>query len=278
MKKNVWKKRMQALLLVVCLIGGIFLYTKVTISAEVNETEVIVTAIDIPPSTQITEEMLTVHSTASRGIPTNAVLKAEDIIGKWTISGYGMSKNSYIYDDKIVNQEELPNAGILELEENEVALPLLVDLESSLGNSIVPNANVDLYFKSILYQDDSEKALYGRLASQVRVVAIKDSKASNVFATEGKTAKSKEEVTNQEAQSMARIYIFAIPEELGELMNKAKMLGEITPIATGKSNNTDLETIAEESEVVKYIEEATFKVNQEPQANLTEESTSENKN
>lgn len=275
MKKNLWKKRLQALLLVVCLIGGIFLYTKVTISAEVNETEVIVTAVDIPPSTQITKEMLTVHSTASRGIPTNAILKPEDIIGKWTVSGYGMSKNSYIYEDKIVNQEELPNAGILELKENEIALPLLVDLETSLGNSIVPNANVDLYFKSILYQGDTAKALYGRLASQIRVVAIKDSSASNVFDTDGKTNEKRTEVTNQEAQSMARIYIFAIPEELGELMNKAKMLGEVTPIATGKSNETDLEVIAEESDVVKYIEEASFTVNEEVEGQVTEEIASE---
>ncbi len=52
--------------------------------------------------------------------------------------------------NKVVKKEELPDSAILNLKDGEVAFPLLVDLETSSGNSIIPNTYVDLYFKQVV--------------------------------------------------------------------------------------------------------------------------------
>lgn len=50
----------------------------------------------------------------------------------------------------MVSKDELPDAAILNLKPSEVAFPLLVDIETSSGNSIIPESHVDLYFKEQL--------------------------------------------------------------------------------------------------------------------------------
>ncbi len=262
MKKTVWRKRIVSMLTVFALVVGIVLYTKVSINAEVNETEVIVTKTDIPPRTLITKEMITKHSVPSRAVPTNAVLNPDEILGKWTVAGYGVAANSFIYADKIVEQSELPDAGVLELKDGEVAIPLLVDLESSLGNSIIPDTHIDLYFKNLLYEENKNdpKALFGKLASNIRVVAVKDAQAANVFSTEGYTNGEEQDATKPktETSTLAKIYIFAVPVQIGEMINRAKLLGEVLPIATGNTYDADLEVLTDKNSVVKYIENATF--------------------
>ncbi|NUH84755.1 hypothetical protein HUN92_13600 [Bacillus firmus] len=262
-KKSIWKKRIISLLTVVALIGSIFIYTQFTIKAEINEREVIVTKTEIPPRTEITEDMLETIVVPTQGIPSDAVNSKEDIVGKWTVAGYGIPSHSFIYGKKIVSKSEMPDAGILELEENEVAFPLLVDLETSLGNSIIPDSKVDLYFRSLVEQDEKSKAIYGKLASKVRVVAVKDADAQMVFDPEGYQQGKKQDNTNKEQTSLAKIYIFAIPEELNGLINKAKLLGQIVPIATGKSDEVEEEATNEESEVIKYVEESSVSLEKE---------------
>jgi pilus assembly protein CpaB len=219
--------------------------------------------------------MLVEHSVPSRAIPLNAVLDANEIIGKWTLAGYGISKNSFIYEEKIVEQSELPDAGLLELKEDEVAVPLLVNLESSLGNSIIPNTHIDLYFQDIVLDDNDKKALYGKLISNVRVVAVKNAQASDVFDVEGYNNGQKNDTSNNNSKTMAKIYIFAVPSEMGGVVNKAKMLGNVIPIATGKSYFEDIDTVLESNEVVQYIQDSTFGGDQEYEMLLEEEQAEE---
>lgn len=261
-RKGVWKRRIASLLTVVALVTTILIYTNFTIKAEVNEREVVVTQTDIPPRTEITEDMLVSIFVPTQGIPNDAIKSKEEIIGKWTAAGYGIPSHSFIYKNKIVDKNEMPDAGILELEENEVAFPLLVDLETSLGNSIIPNSKVDLYFRSLIKEDEGSKAIYGKLATQVRVVAVKDADASNVFDPEGYQQGKEQKQTGKEQYSLAKIYIFAIPDELNTLVNKAKLLGEIVPIATGKTKLEKTKTTNTEEEIMKFIEKSTFELKQ----------------
>ncbi|MEH6944651.1 hypothetical protein [Bacillus sp. JJ722] len=203
--------------------------------------------------------MLTTISVPNQGIPTNTIRDKEDMIGKWTVSGFGIPKNSFIYTDKIVDKSELPDAGILDLKEGEVAFPLLVDLETSLGNSIIPDTKVDLYFRNVVNEGDNDKAIYGKIASQVRVVAVKDAEASNVFDAEGNaTDPEVQGAVDSSDKNLAKIYIFAIPESMSDLIGKAKLLGEIVPIATDDAYDMDSKATSEPNEVVQYIEKASL--------------------
>lgn len=259
MKKKMWKKRIFSLVSVFVLIGAILTYTRFTIKAEINEVEVTVSKVDIPPRTEITEDMVETITIPLKGVPTAAYRHKDDIIGKYPVSGYGISKNSFIYQDKVVTKDQLPDVGILKLKDDEVAFPLLVDLETSLGNSILPDTYVDLYFKSEIKDTNTTKAIYGKLASQVRVVAVKDADASNVFDNEGIRV---EEQTNTQKQSLAKIYIFALPDELNEIVNKAKIIGNIVPIATANSyvKNSDSDVEMNETDILEYIESFSYDV------------------
>lgn len=257
-KKKGFKQNLIAGSSAIVLLAGVVGYTQYKIRAEVDEVPVIYTKSEIAPRTEITKNMLVVRNVPSKALPPNAITDMKKVVGKWTVSGYGLSKNSLVYKDKISSKEKLPDSAILELKENEVAFSLLVDLETSLGNSIVPNSKVDLYFrtKKDAASQEGMNVLYGKLASQIRVVAVKDAQAANVFETEGVQPEQKDDsmTSTNKQNTMASIYIFAVPQEVNALLNKAKLVGDVVPVATSeayKYNKND-EKI-DESMVVKYI-------------------------
>lgn len=255
MRKNLWKKRILSVIVVALLITSIVSYTKFSVKAQVNLTTAYFTKVQIPPRTKITENMILTRKVSSDSIPPNAITNKKDILGKYTLDGYGYSVNSYFYKTQLINKDELPDYGILQLKKGEVAFPLLVDLETSLGNSIIPNSKVDLYFRTLTKEGTQSKVIYGKLVSQVRVVSVKDAEASNVFDSKGNQVDSNKD---NQSKSLAKIYIFAIPEKLNALINKAKLLGEIIPIATGDSYNQEAKTTGTQNEVIKYIEDASY--------------------
>lgn len=257
-KKKGFKQNLIAGSSAIVLLAGVVGYTQYKIRAEVDEVPVIYTKSEIAPRTEITKNMLVVRNVPSKALPPNAVTDMKKVVGKWTVSGYGLSKNSLVYKDKISAKEKLPDSAILELKENEVAFSLLVDLETSLGNSIVPNSKVDLYFrtKKDAASQEGMNVLYGKLASQIRVVAVKDAQAANVFETEGVQREQEDDsmTSTNKQNTMASIYIFAVPQEVNALLNKAKLVGDVVPVATSeayKYNKNDEKL--DESMVVKYI-------------------------
>lgn len=277
MKKNkAMKKQVIAVSTTAALIFGIVGYTQYKINAEVDKVPVVFTTKEISPRTEIKENMISVRYVPSQGVPPNAIRNANQVVGKWTVSGFGASKNSMLFKEKISKKDELPDSSILSLRKGEVAYSLLVDLETSLGNSIIPNSNVDLYFrtkKEDAGNQEGIEVLYGKLASQIRVVAVKDAQATNVFQTEGTEKEETEETQDKNKNpELASIYIFAVPEELNVLLNKAKLVGEVVPVATSEAYepNKKSEKISE-TEVMQYIDGIYDDMKEEESENVTEE-------
>ena len=250
-KKRKIAKPLVAFLLVATLILLIVSYTKYQINAQVNLVPTVFTKQEIAGRTEITEEMLVVRKVPSDALPPNAITDMDELVGKWTANGFGIPKNSLLYDEKVLEKEQLPDSAILNLKENEVAYPLLVDLETSLGNSIIPGTKVDLYFRSKTdNRNEKTTVLYGKLASNVRVVSVKDAQATNVFENEGK--KSEEDEVKE--PSLASIYIFAVPQEVHTLLSKGKIVGEVVPVATSDAyKTTEDDTQMTDEEVIEYI-------------------------
>ncbi len=94
------------------------------------------------------------------------------------------------------------------MKDGEVAFPLLVDLETSSGNSIIPNTYVDLYFKQVVKEGDNEKVVFGGLFQRVRVTAAKDSNTEDAFVLEKK--ESKEEQEGKQKPKVTRLYTLAV--------------------------------------------------------------------
>lgn len=268
--KGKGKSLILSLLIGVVFIAGLVLYQKWAIAKEVNLKTAVFAQVDIPPRTEITEEMLSIREVSGNSIPPNAILNPEDVVGKYTADGFGVVQNTLLLGDKFISFEDLPDAGILDLNPEEEAFPLLVDLETSLGNSIMPQSNVDLYFRGVVKERVDgvavDRPIFGKLASHVRVTSAKDTQAINVFEEKERAKNSDNPITNQvskeqEARSLTKLYIFAVSNEENQILNKGKMIGEIIPVATGKAYDKDVEEEeVEEEELIKYIEEQAFKI------------------
>lgn len=248
---------------------GLIIYQKWAIAKEINLQKAVFAQVDIPPRTMITDDMVEEYEISGSSIPPNAVSSKEQIIGMYTDEGYGVVQNSILLTNKLLTKEELPDVGILDLEKNEEAFPLLVDLETSLGNSILPKSNVDLYFRTVIKErkngETIEMPIFGKLASHVRVTAAKDTQATNVFEEKEETKQSGP-FTNQtdkdkQSRALTKLYIFAVTPEQNKLLNKGKLVGEIVPVATGMAyEKVNDEGELAEQKLIEWIEKESSKV------------------
>ncbi|MCF6094503.1 Flp pilus assembly protein CpaB [Microaerobacter geothermalis] len=232
------KRKIIAVIVALLVVGGIYQYNSLTLEEEMNPVTVVIARQDIPPHTEITESMLFQKLVPASTVPPNSIIDPDEIIGKWTVEGYGIAKNSYFYEGKILTKDEMPDAAVLKLEKNEKAFSLLVDLETSSGNSIIPGAYVDLYFATT--QTESKKPLVGRMFKRIRVTSVKDSKTQDVFSPQEYTESKKKDpskvaTSTNNPKALAKLYTLAVTEEQLDYLNKAKMLGNIIPVATGTS-------------------------------------------
>jgi pilus assembly protein CpaB len=256
MKKNFFARKILAVTVAGIAVAAVYFYTDSTIQQKVAPTTVVVAKQDIPPHTKITEDMLMVVPDIPRKAlpqenPYASSLK--EVVGKWTVDGYGIPAKGFVNTKKIVPKDQLPDAGLLNLKPGEYAFPILVDLETSSGNAIRPDTYVDLYFATIInlnetpisdftnrglkfdyVTEDKFPEYFGLIASKARVVDVKDSRANKVFTTDPYT-ETEEAKKNAMKALPARLYTIAVDKETLEFLNKGKLKGKIIPVAHGES-------------------------------------------
>lgn len=206
---------------------------------------------EIPAGTLITEKMINEREVPSVSLPPNAITNKEDIVGKYTLYGYGIPANSYFFDEKVLTKEEMPNASVLKLKANEFAFPLLVDLETSLGNGIVPDTQVDLAFRGFVVDKENgeKRPIYGVIAENVRVTSVKDNNASAVFNDDSNRNRSDQD------RPLTKLFTFAVDAELNDILNKATLLGEVRPIAKGEAQGDSGLT---KDEIIAWLESQSY--------------------
>lgn len=262
--KKQTKRKVVAAVLSLTVVGSMYAYNAYAVEKAVDPTKVVLVRKDIQPHTKITEEMIFEREIPGNAIPPNAYLNKEEVVGKYTTEGFGISANSFFLKNNVLSKNKLPDAAILSLQGGEVAFPLLVDLETSSGNSIVPGTFVDLYFLNVegsqgeLMTDATNKSvLFGGLFPQVRVTSVKDSDTNDAFREEQDS-----EGETKEVKSAARLYTLAVTPAQLQYLNRAKRLGTIMPVATQKIDQKDdkslitsFNQVSDQSVILKYIEE-----------------------
>lgn len=227
------------------------------VNKEVAPTKAYFSSEEIPSGTVITKDMLNYIEVPASALPPNAITNEDDIVGKYVKYGYSIPMNSYFFNDVVLAEDNMPNSSVLKLGENEYAYPLIVDLETSLGNGIVPDTYVDLAFRTTVYNPLTEKdePVFGVLAKNIRVTSVKDNNAVAVFNEDGKGS------TKNQSQSLTKLFTFAVSPELNELLNKAILLGEVRPIAKGEVADEQSDLALSTNEVVTWIENNSFDIN-----------------
>lgn len=185
----------------------------------------------INPGTQITQDMIGTmqvpHSLASKSI----YLNESDVIGQYSNYDSVIPSGSLFYTRAVVPKSELPDSLLREYPDGYVLVNMSLDMNTSYGNSIMPNNYIDIYLKAINKLDETssnqqDKIMVGKLIENVKVLAVLDGNGQNVF-------------ENLEENRTPSIMIFAVPEEYHILIRKAMYLrtydATLLPIPTNES-------------------------------------------
>ena len=153
---------------------------------------------------------------------TNIVTQPNEIIGKVVSYDAKIAKNSFFYDELLMDEADIPNSIFSNIQDGYTVYALEVNNTKAMGNSIMPDQMIDLYMESKDEADDG-KLIYGRFIASIQVLAVRDSKGNNVFA-------------DKDNPTEAKYLLFAVPEEIFLLLKKAEKLGiNIEPIGRNTS-------------------------------------------
>lgn len=224
-----------------------FAYT-MRINSAIHPVSVPYAAEQIKAGTQITEAMISTREVPPSMLDGEVILNVGEIIDKYAAADTVIPKGSLFYKRAVVEKEQLPGNIILDYPKNYVLYNLKVDTNSTYGNSIFPGNYVDIWLKAeVKLADDqiagnreANKVMYGKLISNVKVLAVKDSNGQAVF-------------QNMDENRAPAMVVFALPQEYYVLLSKASYMRtystEIRLVPTNEGNKDepgDLELSSED--------------------------------
>lgn len=224
-----------------------FAYT-MRINSAIHPVSVPYAAEQIKAGTQITESMISTREVPPSMLDGEVILNVGEIIDKYSAADTVIPKGSLFYKRAVVEKEQLPGNIILDYPKNYVLYNLKVDTNSTYGNSIFPGNYVDIWLKAevklsedqIAGNSDANKVMYGKLISNVKVLAVKDSSGQAVF-------------QNMDENRAPAMVVFALPQEYYVLLSKASYMRtystEIRLVPTNEGNKDepgDLELSSED--------------------------------
>ena len=237
-----------AVLIVIVLYG----FYKWRVNSAINPISIPYAKVTIGPRTKITNDMigyLDIQQSSMKGkVLTNANTQ---IVGMYTNVNSTIPEGSLFYEGIIVRFEELADSFLIDMPKDSegnfmTAYNFRVNTETTYGNSIYPGNFIDIFFIAT----DNGKVMYGKVASNVKVLAVKDGSGNHVF----------ENITENRQPSQI---ILAVTEELasilrvGETIANSKIILVPTNVIYQYENKDEIVTEVSDSEVKSYIEQYT---------------------
>ena len=249
LKKFITNKNTITVLGVIAILGLLFYGYNATIRENTQLVRVCYAAETIQPRTKITDDMLRCTTGTDEGIPKwyyrqirdNIEINKANIIGKYTAINSVIPEGSFFYKDVIINEEDIPSNAFYLVPEGQRPYLLSVNMNTTYGNSIMPETVVDIYMKAL---NENGQVMVGKLLEKVKVLAVKDSLGNNVF-------------ENTTANRTPATLLFGVQENVYVLMKKAEYLKsygvEFFPVPYGGSNPIVGETEVGREELVNFI-------------------------
>ena len=164
-----------------------------------------------------------------------------EVIGKYVSWDTTIPEGSLIYKRQLKIAAEMPNAMLRDIPEGYTVFALPVTLNSTFGNSIMPENFIDLYFKAL---DDNGLIIFGRFIESIQVLAVKDQQGHHVFSSASRGIPSE--------------LVFAVPDEYHDLLMRARFIRsnniEILPVPRNASYSENPgETQITSTEIREFI-------------------------
>ena len=214
-----------------------FAYT-MRINSAIHPVSVPYAAEQIKAGTQITESQISTREVPPSMLDGEVILNVGEIVDKYAAADTVIPKGSLFYKRAVVEKEQLPGSIILDYPKNYVLYNLKVDTNSTYGNSVFPGNYVDVWLKAeVKLADDqiagnsaANKVMYGKLISNVKVLAVKDASGQAVF-------------QNMDENRAPAMVVFALPQEYYVLLSKASYMRtystEIKLVPTNEGNKDE---------------------------------------
>ena len=253
LKKLLANKNVVTILGAILIVVVLFAFYKWRLNQAINPISVPYAKQTIGPRTQITSDMIDyvdVQQTALKGkVLINA---SRDIINMYTNINSTIPEGGFFYSDLIVRFEDLADSFLIDMPKDKdgnymTAYNFKVNVEKTYGNSIYPGNYVDIYFRAI----EGDKVFYGKLASNVKTLAVKDQNGNHVF----------ENITESRQPNQL---ILAVTDELSSLLRVAESLddSDIIVVPTNVIYRPDYEetkdtivTEVSDEDIKAYIEQ-----------------------
>lgn len=202
------------------------------------------TSVPYANKTMLAGEKITEDAIAYTDIPgdtlknmTNIVTDVNKIRNQLVSYDSKIAQNSFFFTENLISEDEMPDSVFSNIRDGYTIFTLKVDNDTTAGNSIFPDDTIDLYMTA---HDESDLLIFGRFIKSIQVLAVKDSDGNNVFA-------------NKEELGTPAVLLFAVPEDLFLLLNKAIKIGdvEITPVPRNASYSKDPAATEVESDYLR---------------------------
>ena len=167
----------------------------------------------IGPRTQITSDMIGYVDVQQSSLKGKVLINASrDIINMYTNINSTIPEGGFFYSNLIVRFEDLADSFLIDMPKDSQgnymsAYNFKVNVEKTYGNSIYPGNYVDIYYRTT----EGDKILYGKLASNVKTLAVKDANGNHVF----------ENITENRKPNQI---ILAVTDELASLLRVAESI------------------------------------------------------
>lgn len=180
LKRFFTNKNVVTIILVLVILVVLYIGYSGSIKKQTNPVNMPVAARKINPQTQITNEDIRYTQVANSMIGDGAVRASGLILGKYTNINVTIPEGSIFYSDWLVDSKDIPGNWIeqLDYEEGELGYYMSVDVESTLGNSVLPDTYIDIYMR---VADENGTPMFGKLMKNVKVLVVHDSEGKNVF-------------------------------------------------------------------------------------------------
>lgn len=148
-----------------------------------------------------------------------------DIIGQYVNIDTTIPQGSMFYHDAIVTSDELPDEALLSVDEGETLYYLTVNMLTSYTNSIIPNRYIDIYIST----KENDKAVVGKLLTNVKVLQVKTSDGKNVF-------------DDSNESRVPYVIMFSLPESQHLLLRRINAINNYS-ISSGSSSYSRIDVI-----------------------------------
>ena len=253
LKNLLANKNVVTILGAILIVVVLFAFYKWRLNQAINPISVPYAKVAIGPRTQITSDMIDYVEIQQSALKGKVLINApRDIINMYTNINSTIPEGGFFYSDLIVRFEELADSFLIDMPKDKdgnymTAYNFKVNVEKTYGNSVYPGNYIDIYFRTV----EEDRVFYGKLATNVKVLAVKDSSGKHVF----------ENITEDRQPNQI---ILAVTDELSSLLRVGESLkdSELIIVPTNVIYRPDYEetkdsiaTEISDDEIKEYIEQ-----------------------